>query len=292
VGEACGAQVILQEASQCEQLRVQWCLVVRLGFHMSDSLDQPIDELDISVRTIAFLKSLGVNSVAQLLKVPRISAPHKLILAELEMLFEDLEVTYLGALSGPILPAAKQSAKSGTVAERWAVISKWLEKEHPKALAQFFPPTSLAVIAGVEQKLKQTLPEDYKQFLLLHNGQEEFAPMVGVGSGSLFQVEQIPDACLGIFGEETPVDASEVDAGIRAVDYCNAWIPIARSSRNRDYLCIDLDPAPGGTRGQIIEYIVDFSARRLVAKSFADLLGVYFEQAQTGQLDLDVDFDD
>ncbi len=55
---------------------------------------------------------------------------------------------------------------------------------------------------------------------------------------------------------------------------------------------IDLDPAPGGTVGQIIEYIVDDDARPLVAKSFAELLALYFAQAQTDALDFDDDADD
>jgi hypothetical protein len=80
-----------------------------------------------------------------------------------------------------------------------------------------------------------------------------------------------------------------VGEGVRAVDWCEGWIPISRSARGRDYLCIDLDPAPGGVRGQIVEYVADDSARPLVAKSFADLLSLYFEQAQTGAIDLDED---
>ncbi|MCW5831671.1 MAG: SMI1/KNR4 family protein [Labilithrix sp.] len=85
------------------------------------------------------------------------------------------------------------------------------------------------------------------------------------------------------------MDPDQVGEGVRAVDYCDAWIPISRSARGRDFLCIDLDPAPGGTRGQIIEYVVDSEARPRVAASFADLLGKYFEQAQTGEIDFDSD---
>jgi cell wall assembly regulator SMI1 len=51
-------------------------------------------------------------------------------------------------------------------------------------------------------------------------------------------------------------------------------------------------PGPGGTRGQIIEYIVDFNDRPRVAASFADLLSLYFEGIQTGEIDLDEDLDD
>jgi cell wall assembly regulator SMI1 len=187
-----------------------------------------------------------------------------------------------------VLKEAKLEA-TGDVAARWKTISDFLKAEHPQVLAHFNPPASPDAIAEAEKQLGETLPDDYKQFLLIHNGQKEFAPMVGLGS--LFSIEQVAQARLGIFGEEEPIDESKVDEGIRAVEYSEQWIPISKSARNRDYLCIDLNPAPSGARGQIIEYIVDFPARALVAKSFADLLSRYFREIQTGQIDVNKEVD-
>jgi hypothetical protein len=65
-----------------------------------------------------------------------------------------------------------------------------------------------------------------------------------VGLGSLLPIAEVVEERQGIFGEETPVDPEGVGEGVRA-DYSEKWIPISRSSRGRDYLCIDLDPAPG-----------------------------------------------
>lgn len=50
---------------------------------------------------------------------------------------------------------------------------------------------------------------------------------------------------------------------------------------------LDLDPASAGVWGQIVEYVVDDFARPVTAKSFADLLSLYFEQAQEGLIDFD-----
>ncbi|MEM6532566.1 MAG: SMI1/KNR4 family protein [Myxococcota bacterium] len=69
-------------------------------------------------------------------------------------------------------------------------------------------------------------------------------------------------------------------------DYHPGWFPIACSPGGRDFLCIDLAPSEGGVRGQIIEYLVDEDERYRVASSFADLLSLYFEQIQTGEIDL------
>jgi cell wall assembly regulator SMI1 len=253
---------------------------------MTDIVDQSIADLEVSVRTAAFLQSLNVTTLGALLSLPRIVAPHRLILGELEMLFDDLGVTYSGELEGPTLGRAALKA-GGSIEERWATIGGWLKSEYPDALSQFRKPATQAAILNAEKKLGVTLPDDYKQFLALHNGQEEFAPMVGFGA--LFAIEEVAEAHANIVGDETPVDVDEAGEGVRPLDYCKGWIPISRSARGRDYLCIDLDPAKGGTRGQIIEYVVDSNARSLVAKSFADLLSLYFQQAQTGELDLDGD---
>ncbi|HEY4178271.1 MAG TPA: SMI1/KNR4 family protein [Kofleriaceae bacterium] len=251
--------------------------------------DTRIDDLDVSVRSAELLQSLGVTTVGQLVALPRIEIPSdwpvktaRLVAAELSELINELGLAFEGELVVPApIPAALTA--TGTVAERWATISKWLAENRPGALSQFNPGATADEIAAAEAKLGVTLPDDYKQFMAIHDGQDEFAPFVELGA--LLPIGKIADARQNIYGEETPIDTDLAGPGVRAIDYSNNWIPISRSARNRDYLCIDLDPAAGGTRGQIIEYIVDFNGRKLVAKSFTELLAKYFEQAQTGEID-------
>ena len=250
-----------------------------------------LDELELSVRSSELLQSLGVQTLGQLLDLPKIEIPDdvplktaRLMVAELEELFEDMGVEYAGTIEAPQPEEATQTA-TGTIAERWQTIAAWLHDHHPGALAGFHPPASSASIAAAEEALGKTLPDDYKQFLALHNGQHEHAPWVGLGA--LLPIEKVVKARTGIYGEEVPVPAEMVGRGVRAVDYSPGWIPITRSARGRDYLCLDLDPAPGGIAGQIIEYVVDGGERPLVARSFADLLSLYFEQAQRGEIEFD-----
>lgn len=257
---------------------------------------QLLEELDVSVRLAGFLSELGLTTVGDLLDLPTIEIPAtwppkiaRLSVAELRGVLEDLGVEYTGEIIAPPLKPAELTA-TGDVAARWATISAWLAEHHPRALALFAPPASPEAIAAAEAALGVTLPEDYKQFLRIHNGQNEFAPWVGLGA--LLPIEEVAAARANIFNEDGAIDPDQVGPGIRAVDYLQAWIPISRSSRNRDYLCLDLDPAPGGTVGQILEFVVDFDARPLVAGSFADLLAKYFEQAQTGEIDLSQGLDD
>lgn len=258
--------------------------------------DRPLDELDLSVRLSGLLSELGLATVGDLLDLPTLEIPAswppkiaQLAGAELAEMLDELGVEYPGEIVVPPLKRAELTA-TGDVASRWATISAWLAEHHPRALTLFAPPATPEAIAAAEAALGCTLPDDYKQFLRIHNGQDEFAPWVGLGA--LLPIEQVAPARANIFNEDGEVDPDDVGPGIRAVDYLQAWIPISRSSRNRDYLCLDLDPAPGGTVGQILEFVIDFNGRPLVANSFADLLSKYFEQAQTGEIDLSQGLED
>jgi len=255
-----------------------------------------IDDLELSVRAYELVQGLGVATLGELLDLPKIEIPEhwpkkvgQLVAAELAEAFESLGVEYAGAL---VLPSSAPVTLTvtGDVATRWQTIAGWLEAEQPEALALFQPPASAQAIADAEAALGVALPDDYKQFLAIHDGQSELAPSVGLGS--LLPIAKVVEAKRSIVGQAEPIDDALADAGVRAVDYSPSWIPITRSARGRDYLCLDLDPAPGGTHGQIIEYIVDDSPRRRVANSFAELLALYFEQAQAGELDFESAEDD
>jgi cell wall assembly regulator SMI1 len=252
--------------------------------------DLSIDDLELSMRAYELLAGLGVSNVGELLTLPKIVVPAdwpakiaQLVGAEIRALFDGLGVAYAGELVLPPPQEAKLKAE-GDVGARWKTIAAWLAAEQPRALAGWNPPASAAAIADAEAKLGP-LPDDYKQFLAIHDGQRELEPFVGLGS--LLPIGKVISTNARMVGEPEAIPEEFVDKGILAVDYAKAWLPISRSARGRDYLCIDLDPPPGGTRGQILEYVVDDSERRRVAGSFAELLSRYFELAQTGGLDFE-----
>lgn len=255
-----------------------------------DVKSRRLDDLEVSIRTFELLSSLGIDTVGELLALPRIEIPPtwpmkiaKLVVHEIHVVLADLGEEYGGQIVVPAPREAKLKA-TGDVTERWKTIAAWLEREHPHVLAQWNPPASEEAIAAAEKQLGVTFPPDYRTFLALHNGQDHYAAMVGLGP--LLKVEAIAETRGNIFGDETEIDAELVGEGVRAIEYSRRWIPITLSARGRDNLCLDLDPAPGGSSGQIIEYIADANERPLIAKSFADLLSKYFEQAQTGEIDL------
>jgi molybdopterin molybdotransferase len=179
-------------------------------------------------------------------------------------------------------------ASTGTVQQRLDVIHAWMEEEHPEAESLFRPDgcSSLA-IQHIEAEMRRKLPGDYKQFLRAHDGQDHGAPMVE--TCSLFSLDLLPDEYTSLqklFGANTPPEASAVGPGIKPVACAAGWIPIGRSARGRDYLCIDLEPGAGGVVGQIIQLSIDDDDRSVVAASFADLLSLLLRQMQDGTIDL------
>ncbi len=254
-----------------------------------DALAIALEDLELSIRSTQWLRTLGLKSIGDLLARPRLELPEdwppamaRMVAAEVQEVFEEMGVSYDGEIVVPSTTEASLRA-TGDVPTRWHTVRSWLQREHPDVLQQFNPPACAEAVAAAEAELGVSLPDDYKAFLALADGQDDCAAFVGLGA--LMPIAEV--ASTKLMGEEREVPAACAGPGVRAVDCATGWIPISRSARGRDYLCIDLDPAPEGTRGQIIEYVADGDARPLIAKSFADLLSLYFEQAQTGEIDLE-----
>ena len=231
------------------------------------------------------LASLGAKTLADVLALPVIRAP-RLVAAELGLLFEDMSVEFPGELIVE-RPVAEHQA-TGDVAARWKTIAAFLADNKPGMLETFLPPATATTIAAAETALGRSLPADYKQFLLLCNGQEPSSPMVG--TCSLHRVERLADEykeLSSVFDEEDEVNRDLVAPGVRPLNFSAGWIPIGRSARGRDSLCLDMDPAEGGRPGQVIKVAVNFDDRPVVAPTFADLLSLFFEGVQIGEIVLD-----
>ena len=250
-------------------------------------LDTPLTELEVSPRTAGYLSELDVTSLGQLLALSSLEASPR-ILEELHSLFDELDVAYEGEFvlqsTGPV------QRVSGTVAERWSTIRAWLQAEHPGRLAEFQPGAPPSALCAAETAFGLLLPEEYTEFVRLHDGQEPGAPMVC--SASLLPLDQVvrrQRILADLFPQRASIPADGVDAEVRAVEFSERWIPIGVSARGRDVLCLDLDPTAAGQSGQVILVVLDDDIRLRVATGFAEFLGRYFEEAQTGEVDLDDD---
>ncbi len=181
----------------------------------------------------------------------------------------------------------KAPAKAAvSLTERWKELTDWLGKNEPAALKQFNRPASAKAIAAAEKALGRTLPDDYKRFLAMHNGQDTGGPMVE--SATLLRVQEIAARHKRLSKLEAGEDEEseyDTDNKVKGVFYSPGWIPIGCSPRGRDFLCLDFDPAKGGKPGQVILFVIDFNERFQVAPSFAELLTVFLKEAKAGEID-------
>ncbi len=257
-------------------------------------LDVPLEELEqLSVRAMMAMQDLGVATLRELNDVPP-TALHPRVLAELRALFDEAgeplpaQLTERPVKAMP--PRGEPAIATGSLRERWTTIESWLRIHDAKRLAGFRAPASADAIAALERTLAVTLPSDYRDFLLIHDGQDEASSFVRAGvSFPLAPLARIDEAYRSLSAQPDHDRSLGASASIaREVKDCTfsrGWIPIGVSARGRDFLCLDLDPSQGGNVGQVIEVVLDDAVRHLVAPSFVDLVSKFFAQVQAGELD-------
>jgi cell wall assembly regulator SMI1 len=175
------------------------------------------------------------------------------------------------------------------IAESWRRIENWLRAHDPGTLATLRPGATPEALAATEAALGVALPDDLRASILLHDGQERStttqalpALIEGVEFLSLDEMrvqwaiwqELLAD---GEFDRVT----SDASAGVRP-DWWNArWIPLTYDGSGNHY-CADLDPAPGGTAGQIITMWHDEATRALIVPSFGAWLAAFAADLDAG----------
>jgi cell wall assembly regulator SMI1 len=186
---------------------------------------------------------------------------------------------------------------NSTIAASWQRIEAWLQENAPHIYDSLQPGASEAEIAKVESQLGVALPDDVKASYRIHNGQNDkavngmFPAPPSRYSG--FEPGYLLHEVMGIYGEwdewkelveggDFDGEKSEPQPGIRDDWFHLGWLPFAHNGGGDSY-CIDLDPAPGGTRGQIISMNHEIGERRLIAPSFADWLYQLANRMEAGR---------
>lgn len=175
--------------------------------------------------------------------------------------------------------------------EIWMQIDAWLMANAPALLTVLQPGASDAQIRDCEAFLSVQFPDDVKASYRIHNGQSSCE--YGLIHGREFlSLERIKDEWRiwkelldgGTFQtEDGHYQGSEPAPGIRNLWWSSKWIPLTHDGGgNHD--CLDLDPAEGGTVGQIITMWHDDAERALVAPSFREWLKQYYEGIEAGLL--------
>lgn len=157
----------------------------------------------------------------------------------------------------------------------WQQLENHLSAHNPELLADLNPPATDAQIRELEQEIGVQLPADFVCFLKVHNGQVGQAEPLFEGGRFLSIGEIAKESKLwsdllnaGAFKDFKP----EPQSGVAANWWSDLWIPFAANDEG-DCICLDLEPAVEGAKGQVIQVWHDSSAREVLAGSFEKFVG-------------------
>ena len=171
----------------------------------------------------------------------------------------------------------------------WQKLEGWIQANAPELHETLQAGASDKKIAKLEQRLGVTLPEDYKTFLKLCNGQSEESE-AGFYDGELLSAKSVKTQW-GVWKELLDDNdfegiESEPDKGVRDDWWNPRWIPFTHDGGG-NHLCLDLEPAEGGTVGQVITMWHDSAERELMFPSFTAWLENVLNGVETGQIVFD-----
>jgi cell wall assembly regulator SMI1 len=178
----------------------------------------------------------------------------------------------------------------------WNRIHKALAAAGTEHLGSLAKPASEASIAKLEAVLDHTLPVEFKESLAIHDGQKpgaevgEFPGFYSHNEGGSYYLMTSKAIArdwrmLRSVMKSGDFDGlvAEPDRGVRAHWWHVAWIPFA-SNGGGDHLCLDLDPATGGTKGQVICVMHDAPRRTVHSRSFVQWLQGRADAISAGKL--------
>jgi len=172
----------------------------------------------------------------------------------------------------------------------WNSIELKLKEIAPDILNNLNAGAETAAIENFETLIHSKLPESFKFFYKVHNGQKSESAGL-IECEELLSLERIEDewkVWKGLLDEQNFEDdnglyTSEPDPGIKNDWWNPLWIPITYDVCGNHY-CIDLDPADEGHYGQIIRMWHDDPQRSLEAKSFTEWINKYKDRLLNGEL--------
>ncbi len=133
----------------------------------------------------------------------------------------------------------------------------------------FNPGAKESAIAAAETALGLTFPADLREYLLLADG-ERWNSDGFIGDWRLLELKFIVKEAQQMrklveqeaFGDNT----NDETPAIKGLWWNPQWLPIVTSGSGH-FFCVDLDPGPAGTVGQIILFLHDDEGRYLIASS-------------------------
>jgi cell wall assembly regulator SMI1 len=169
----------------------------------------------------------------------------------------------------------------------WDQIEELYREHMPRGYRRYFGPgASEKAMGALERHLGVSLPDDFKAFYSVHNGQRQgqFGVVFGLELLSVRRIRQEWDNWASL-GEEINADfahamSSEPEGYVRPLYLNPRWIPFT-TDQTGTHLGLDLDPDVQGVAGQVIAFGRDQDRKKVLARSFRDYVHLFVEQLRS-----------
>jgi len=176
----------------------------------------------------------------------------------------------------------------------WASILEHIEAVSHPIYETVNPPASENEITQLENALNVQLPDAFRRYLSVWNGQHELVPFIGCNS-----FLPIPDMIetwsmlSDMFEDEDEMDWVREDR-IKPLIWSRKWIPFTEFESS-SHLILDLDPGVNGSIGQVFKFHSGMSYEEVIAQSFEEFSLEILKRLETNRFTVDDDviaFDD
>lgn len=153
----------------------------------------------------------------------------------------------------PLSTAPRKPSGMQTAEDAWKRIHAWLDAHAPKIRKSLNRPATDEQMAAAEKAFGGPLPDDFRALYGTHDGMDTGPSLVSLFHGMEFLplkkvIRELDDQNQPV-DQLTPVRSADPGINTRHM-YNSKWIPFAQTGDT--LLCIDLDPTPAGTGGQVI----------------------------------------
>ena len=173
----------------------------------------------------------------------------------------------------------------------WRRIEAQFQLHAPEELRRLSPGATEGRIADVESLVGRRLPEDIRQSYAIHDGAAGYIVPSGPELGEfdfLLDLETVARELSvwrellegGDFQDSVP---ESVIGPMKHVWWSMDWVPIVGEGTG-DHLCIDLDPAEGGSVGQVFDFGHEYGPTRVFFPSFRAYLEQYAADLESGAI--------
>ncbi|MDJ0758232.1 MAG: SMI1/KNR4 family protein [Woeseiaceae bacterium] len=187
-----------------------------------------------------------------------------------------------------------------TLQDSWQQLLSWFGEHRPETITALRAPASDNDLDAFSAAIGLGLPDDHRALYRLADGSDLDVPSVLDDGHWFFPLEEALNHfnTMKSFADAKPVDdfarwreeiedtVITVEGPVKPHPFSVQWIPL--SSSNGDvHRYIDLDPAPGGIAGQVIEVYPEACSHRVLANSITEYLADYVAGLQVGEFVLE-----